>query len=147
ELAPHRDALLCDPHALRSRHGLLDDIVPGALRLFPAEHDPGAAVFVIRLDYEAVAMRAEVLEKIDGVPVTLHRTIADYAGPGDVLLDHGSFRVAEEAAVTFVGQHREEGLLVRDLAAERVGDADGAPLVGVGERATFVRAGHDVVDE
>ena len=32
----------------------------------------------------------------------------------------------EKVSVALVGQHREERLLVRNLAAERVGDADGA---------------------
>ena len=53
----------------------------------------------------------------------------------------------EQISEALVGQHREERLLVRDLAAERVGDAHGAGRVRLGQRAAVVGAREDVVDE
>ena len=55
--------------------------------------------------------------------------------------------VGEQRRVPVVGQHREERLLVRELAAERVGDADGARLVGLDQRRALVGPRDDVVDQ
>src|SRR4029077_2593106 len=53
----------------------------------------------------------------------------------------------EQGGVAFVGENGEKRFLVRDLATQRVGDADAAPLVGVDERAALALARDHVVDE
>src|SRR5437773_1374469 len=135
------------PAAIASRHGALDRAIPAALVGLPSERDAGAAVLVIRLDDEAVAMSPQVRQQIDGPAAARHAAVADQRRPRHVAPDHVALAVGEEMRSAIVGEHGEERFLVRDLAAQRVGDADRAPLVRVDECAALAGARDDVVDQ
>ena len=71
----------------------------------------------------------------------------DDARPRHVGADDGVLVGAEACRVRLVGEHREERLLVRDLAAEGVGHAREAIAVGLHEHARVVGACDEVVHQ
>ena len=61
--------------------------------------------------------------------------------------DDRAFVVGEKRHVPFVSEHREERLLVGELASERIRHAHSLRSVGAQQRGAIVFAGEDVVDE
>ena len=71
----------------------------------------------------------------------------DQPGPRDVRVEQHLFVRREQVAVCIVGQHGEERLLVRDLAAEGVRDADRTIRVGAEQCGAILPASEDVVHQ
>src|SRR5207245_11152035 len=117
--------------------------VPLALGRFPSERHAGATVFVVRLDHERLAVRAQERQELDAPSVARDAPLLDDRGPRDVLSNEAALLVAAELRVALVGQHGEERLLLRNLAAPRVGDADGALLVRAHQPAALLFARAD----
>src|SRR5262249_7382085 len=136
-----------DPAALALVDRFLDRAVPGALGRFPAQRHAGAAVLVVRLDDEAIAVLADVRDQIDVAAVAADGPLADHRRPREVPADERALAGVERGGAPLVAEPGEERLFVRDLAAQRVRDADGPPLVRLDQRAALVGAGDDVVDE
>src|SRR5262249_13897992 len=145
--APDADALLSDPSLFGLGESLLNGRVPGARVSLPAENDAGAAVFVIRLDYEIFPMSADVLEKLDGLAFRGAARVLQAARPGNVAPDQIALGRVEEFFVAIVGKNGEEGFLVGNLAAQRIGDAYRAGFVGADERVTLGGMRDDVIDK
>src|SRR5437588_412285 len=124
-----------------------DRAVPLRLAGLPSERDAGAAVLVVRLDDEAIAMAAQVRDEIDLAAFEPNVALAYERGPRHVAANDGALALAEQLRSALVGQHGEERLLVGNLAAQRVRHAHGARLVRRKERAALLGARHDVVDE
>src|SRR6266571_4714574 len=109
-LPPNVDAFLDDPSALRLPYSPGDGSVPLAFAGFPAEGDAGAAILVVRLEDKAVPVAADVLGAV----------FAHQSRPRHVRSDDLEIGAIEQMVVSLVGQDRKEGLLVRNLAAERI---------------------------
>src|SRR4029453_9740966 len=109
--------------------------------------DARAAVFIRGLHDERLALRTDVRQQVVRRAVSRRPALANHARPWDVPADQRALFLVEEAGVAIVGQDGEERLLVRNLAAERVGHADGASLVRLYERRALLGPGDDVVDE
>ena len=145
-LAADRDPLLGDPAALGLAQRPRDRRVPRALVGLPAERHAGAAVLVVRLEHEALAVRrrysADRSSAVAVVPSSrTTRVHGTCAAIGSQIVG------VEQVAVAVVGQHREERLLVRDLAAQLLATQTAPRAVGVDQRAALVGPRHDVVDE
>ena len=115
----------------------------------PSERDAGAAVLVVRLQHELSRSRADELERAVAVaPSFSVATSATRRVHGTCARSTACSSARTVAAYRRIGQHREERLLVGQLAAEGVGDADRAAL---GRRSTsaraLVRPRDDVVDQ
>ncbi len=103
------------------------------------------AEVVGRLEHEAGAVAADEGREIDlcararpCLPLRHH------SRPGHVRADHRVLGGAESRRVRLVGEHREERLLVRDLAAERVGHARQSIPVRLDQHPRVVRPRHQV---
>ena len=72
---------------------------------------------------------------------TVRRPLGDEPRPRHVRPRHAQIGGVEQTRKPVVGQDGKERLLVRDLAAKRVGHADGASGVRVGQRLAVVRTG------
>src|SRR5216684_7680512 len=93
-LAANRDAFLHDPGAalfsrfggagLGGRNGALDGFVPVVLAGFPAEGDAGAAVFIVGLEHQVLAVCANERKEIDVLTVVRGAGVFDDAGPRNV---------------------------------------------------------------
>src|SRR5207247_6577391 len=90
---------------------------------------------------------AQMREEIERLAAARHPPLFDEDSPRNVAADHGELFSAEHLRVSLVGEHGEERLLVRHLAAQRVGHADSAMPVRIEQRATLTLARDDVVDE
>ncbi len=133
--AADADALLGDPAALGD--GALERAVPGRKRRLPAERHAGATVFVVRLEHEAFAI----------APHLVRHSSVDHPRPRHVPVDGVEVGSLEQVRVALIGQDGEERLLVRNLAAQVVGHAHRPGAVGIEQRAAFVGARDDVVDQ
>src|SRR3989442_742404 len=112
-----------------------------------AELHAGPAIVVIGLEDKVRAAPTDVFEQLYRLGFKRGFYIAQQAGPGHVSLDQLALGWRKEFAIALVGQHREKGLLVRNLATQAVGDAHGARLVGADQRGAFGGPRNDVVDQ
>ena len=86
-------------------------------------------------------------QQIERLPVARDAALLDEDGPRDVTADHVALGGAEQVRVALVGEDREEGFLVRNLAPQRVGDAHRALFVRGDERTALLLPRDDVVDQ
>src|SRR3989441_8671981 len=147
DFAPHSNALLHHPGAFAVGQGALKLGVPLVFVRFPAERHTRAAIVVVGLEDKVRAAPTDVFEQLDRLGFTRGFYIAQQAGPGHVSLDQLALGWRKEFAIALVGQHREKGLLVRNLATQAVGDAHGARLVGADQRGAFGGPRNQVVDQ
>jgi hypothetical protein len=126
-----RPALEARVRLVRQLHPLLDDVgvlqgrshrgVPRALIDQPPEHDPLPAVVVVRLQHQAVAVRARPLHEVDFAPVGAERLPRlHHPRPRDVPRERLLLRRGEQGRVPLVGEHGQRRLLEQDFAPERV---------------------------
>ena len=124
-----------------------------AARRFPAERDAGAAVFVVRLQDELLAVVARELEQIgSSVPsATVVRTSLDQRASTARAraIDRALVGAREARGVPVVGQHGEERLLVRRSCSGSVLATQTARCVDTRRRARAHSSGarDDVVDQ
>src|SRR5258707_283813 len=140
-VAPYGDALLRHPAAVALRDRAGDRRVPFRLARFPSERDACAPVLVVWLDHKLIAVRAQEREQIHGGAATRNRSILDESRPRNMPANDLALVGREEPGMTLIGEHREKGLLVRDLAAQRVGHADDPLLVRIEESTALALAG------
>src|SRR5579859_6834364 len=95
-LTGHGDTLLYD-EGRRERCG--DGGIPGGGVRLPAEDDPLAAVFVVRLEHQALTVRTDEWDEIHLGAGVGGVALLDAAGPGDVRGDGVGFFGAEEEGV------------------------------------------------
>ena len=135
-LAPDRDPLLHDPGARRDRaSAACEHIVPLRRRTSPSRATtpvPPYSSLGLRTR-RSRSRRATSSRPIGGRPAR-SATSATSRVHGTCARIDVELAGREQAGVRRVGQHREECLLVRHLAAERVGDADRAGRVRVDQR-------------
>src|SRR6266487_4144278 len=115
QLTPYGDALLRHPAAVALRDGACDCRVPFRLARFPSKRDACAPVLVVGLDHELIAACAQEREQIHGGAATRNQSILDERRPRDMPANDLALVGREEPGMTLIGEHREEGLLVRDL--------------------------------
>src|SRR3954470_25077726 len=138
--APHGDALLDYPEPpgiLPFAHRRRDRIVPRALGGFPSERHTGAAVLVVRLQHQGYAPAAHLFGEV----------LADDTRPGHVRGDYLALGAGELLCVAGIREDGEERLLVRDLAAQCIGDAHRLRAISIDQRPALVWARDDVVDQ
>src|SRR5579885_1941421 len=115
----------------RGRHALLHEIiavgerraqslVPSDLVVAPADVDAVAAVVVIRLEHEPMAVGADEFDEVNRLAVLLRLSLAHFARPRDVPANRLVLFRREEVRVPFVGQHGEERLLMNQLRPKTV---------------------------
>src|SRR5207253_2526394 len=80
----------------------------------------------------------EMRQQIERLPVARDAALLDQDGPRDVTADHVALGGAEQVRVALVGEDREEGFLVRNLAPQRVGDAHRTLFVRGDERTALL---------
>src|SRR5437588_562493 len=117
----HKIVAVCERRAQR--------LVPRRRVVVPADVDAVASVVVVGLQDESVAVKAYEFEEVNRLAVALGLLVANLARPGDVAAyDLALFR-REEARVTLVCEDGEERLLVNEIRAEVVDEADGARAI------------------
>lgn len=100
--------------------------LPGGLVLAPAEDHSVPAEVVGRLQHQLAAVPAQVLDQVDFVAIGAGRAaLAHQPRPGDVFADRRSLPGIEAEGVLRVGEQGEDRLVVEQLAAKRVDQADG----------------------
>src|SRR5262249_54110330 len=102
---------------------------------------------VVRLDDEVLAVRAQIRNQIDVAAIARDAPLLDERGPWNVATDQGTLVRRKQIGVPIAREDGEERLLVRDLAAQRVRDADGARVIRVEQGAAVGFARKDVVDQ
>jgi hypothetical protein len=120
----------------RQRHAFLHDVrivergadrfLPGLRGDVPAEHDALAAVFVVGLQDQLLAVRLDPGKQVDLLAARDGPAFLDDPRPGNVRVDHFPLCRREEVRVPFIAECGQAGLLVQQFAAERVDHADGA---------------------
>src|SRR5580700_707677 len=117
------------------------------LVVLPAELHAGAAVFIIGLQDEIFAMLAHVFKEAEGFTIARGIAVGEEARPGNVPADQFALGGTEECGVLLVGEDGEKGFLVRNFAAERIGNANRAGSVGFDESGALGGARDNVVDQ
>src|SRR5256886_11021985 len=89
-MARNVDALLDD---VRARERREERLLPLVLVDRPAEHHALAAVLVVRLEHQSVAVRDDEVAQIDDLSRIRRVSLADLPGPGVVLPVRGALRL------------------------------------------------------
>ena len=112
----------CAPARCTARSSAVRDRrLPGRVVDLPAEHDALAAVVVVRLEHELLAVRSDERQQVDlGSPSKTVRRSSTTRVHGMCAAIAARSSALNSAGVALVAQHREARLLVQHLAAERV---------------------------
>src|SRR5512140_480160 len=143
-LCRERDAILHDVRLLpRGREPRLPLGVGG----LPAEHDPLAAVFIVRLEYESFPAVANEARQVDLLAIENGMPVFYHASPRHVHPDRRRLLHAEQASISFIAQYGETRLLVQQLAREGVDHAHGVVAHRADHRPVDATPLHELVDQ
>ena len=106
-----------------------------------------AAVVVVRLEHELGPMPGDEIEQVHPAAPVGGPPLLDPPGPGHVRRDRRQLLAVEEPGVPLVAQHRQAGLLVKQLAAPRVGHEHGAVAHRADQRLLHPTALNQLRDE
>src|SRR5438552_2894732 len=100
----------------------------------PTEHDAFAAVLVVRLEHQPLAVSDDEVAEVDHLARVRRVAFADLPRPRDVLRDRGALRRGVQRGVAIVGEKGEAHLLVKELGAEAVDDGHGSLEIRLDQR-------------